>query len=302
MIQNVALWNYRIGLWHLFKAAAPLLLGTVLEYGEWELLTLFVHRLGPAEVATWTLLGAFWDFFEALTEGIGEAAANQVTYLLSAGQVEAAKKLSHGAILMAVTQAVLVTSVLYMSGQYLAVLFTTDPAIQNMMNDSIILIGIANVIMCFSQITWSLIGAQGRFRLATSVIFFSRWLVAMPCALISIYIFAYDLNAVSGSLVVGYATACCAFTVIVLRSDWDRLARLMQVMNQPPLVNPKIQHLISDDVGGDNEVNPNDHILGLVDLDNFDDSDDDSDGFGFGEYDDDNQVDTEAADPIAEEK
>ena len=49
LVQNVALWNYRIGMWHLFKATWPLLLGTVLEYGEWELLTLFVRRLGPAE-------------------------------------------------------------------------------------------------------------------------------------------------------------------------------------------------------------------------------------------------------------
>lgn len=49
LIQNVALLNYRVGLWHLFKTAGPLLLGTILEYGEWELLTLFIHPLGPAE-------------------------------------------------------------------------------------------------------------------------------------------------------------------------------------------------------------------------------------------------------------
>jgi len=295
LIQNVALWNYRIGIWHLLKAAGPLLLGTVLEYGEWELLTLFVHRLGPAEVATWALLGAFWDFFEALTEGIGEAAANQVTYLLSAGQIDCAKKLCYGAIFMAVTQAVFVISALYMSGQYLAVLFTTNPAIQHIMNDNIVFVGFASVIMAYSQITWSLIGAQGRFRLATFVIFFSRWMVTMPCALISIYVFVLDLNAVSGSLVVGYATACCALTVIVLRSDWDRLARLMQVMNQPPLVNSTIQHLVDKDVAVGDDVIADDHILGLVDLDNFDDSDDDSDGFGFGDYGDDDNDDEDAA-------
>merc|ERR1712003_489102 len=260
------------------KAAGPLLLGTVLEYGEWELLTLFVQRLGPAEVATWALLGAFWDFFESLTEGIGEAAANKVVFLLSAGQIDHAKKLCYSTIFMAVTQAVLVTSALYMSGQYLAVLFTSDPAIQHIMNDNIVFIGFANVIMAFSRITWSLIGAQGRFRLATFIVFFSRWVVTMPCALISIYVFVLDLNAVSGSLVVGYATACCALTVIVLRSDWDRLACLMQAMNQPPLINSTIQHLIDKNVPISDNRNADDCILGLVDLDNFDDSDDDSDG------------------------
>ena len=253
-------------------------------------------------VATWALLGAFWDFFEALTEGIGEATANQVVYLLSAGQIDHAKKLCHGAVFMAITQAVLVTSALFMSGQYLAVLFTTNPAIQHIMNDSIVLIGFANIIMAFSQITWSLIGAQGRFRLATFIIFFSRWVVTMPCALISIYVFFFDLTAVSGSLVVGYATACCALTVIVLRSDWGRLARLMQVMKQPPLVTSTIQQLVDDDVAGGEDLDADDPILGLVDLDNFDDSDDDSDGFGFGEYDDINHTVTDAADPVAEEK
>ena len=106
----------------------------------------------------------------------------------------------------------------------------------------------------------------------------------MPCALICIYVFRLDLSAVSGSLVVGYATACCALTVIVLSSDWDRLAELMQVMNQPPLANPTTQHLVDKSPAVDDDVSPDDRILGLVDLDNFDDSDDDSDGFGFGDY------------------
>ena len=238
-------------------------------------------------------MGSFWDFFEALTEGIGEAAANQVVYLLSVGRIDCAKKLSYGAIYMAVTQAVLVTSALYMSGQYLVVLFSSNPTMQHMMDKSIVLVGLANVIMAFSQIAWSLIGAQGRFRLATFVIFFSRWMVTMPCALICIYVFDLDLNAVSGSLVVGYATASCALTVLVLRSDWERLAQLMQVMNQPPLAIPTIQNLVDKNAAVDGDINPDDPILGLVDLDNFDDSDDDSDGFGFGDYgDDDNDENT----------
>lgn len=230
-----------------------------------------------------------------MTEGIGEAAANQVTYLLSVGQVDRAKKLCYGSMFMAVTQAVLVTSVIYMSGQYLAVLFTTDPAIQHMMNNCIVLIGAANVIMAFSQITWSLLGAQGRFRLATFVIFFSRWFVTMPCALICIYVLGLDLNGVSGSLVVGYATACFALTVLVLSSDWDRLARLMQVMNQPALTNSPI--LVDKNGVAGNDANNEDPILGLVDLDNFDDSDDSSDGFGFGDYDDDNDGDENETSP-----
>lgn len=284
IFQNIAFLNHKAGICHLLKAALPLFLGTVLEYGEWKLFTLFIQQLGPAEVATWALLGAFWDCFEALTEGLGEASANKVAYLLAAGHVNRAKKLCYGSIYMSTIQALLVTSALYMSGQYLAVLFTSDPAIQNIMNNTIVMIGFANVIMAYSRITWSLVGAQGRFRLATFVIFFSRWLVTIPCALISIYVFTLNLNAVSGSLVVGYATACCALSFIVLRSDWNRIVRLMQVMNQPPLLNPNKQQ-VGEGAGPEDVVNGNDPILGLVNLDDFDDSDDDSDGFGFGVYD-----------------
>ena len=231
---------------------------------------------------TWALLGSFWDFFEALTEGIGEAAANQVTHLLSVGRIDCAKKLCYGAIFMAAIQSVLVTSALYMSGQYLVVLFTTDPTIQH-------LIGLANVVMALSQITWSLIGAQGRFRLATFVIFFSRWLVTMPLALVCIFVFQLDLNAVSGSLVVGYSTACCALTVLLLSSDWVRLSQMMQIMNQPPLTNSK---MVDENGAIGDGIDPDDPILGLLDIDNFDDSDDsDSDGFGFGDYGDDDDDD-----------
>ena len=273
LIQNVALVRNKVGIWHLSKAAGPLLLGTILEYGEWELLTIFVRHLGTAEVATWVLLGAFWDVLEAFTEGIGEAAANQVAFLLSIGLPRRASNLSNGSIYMAVIQALLITSALYMSGQYLSVLFSSDPTIQHLMNNAIVMIGFANVIMSFAQITWSLVGAQGRFRLATSIIFFSRWLITMPVALIGIYAFYLDLNAVSGSLVVGYATATCAMSFVVLSSDWDRLSRTMQEMNQPTF---------DDFDGKENGVDPNeiDPVLGLVNLDDFDDSDD-SEGIGF---------------------
>merc|ERR1712070_351565 len=125
-----------------------------------------------------------------------------------------------GVILLAIVQSILITSGLCMFGQYLAALFSTDPTIQHMTNEAMLLIALANISMCCSQISWSLVGAQGRFRLATSVMFFSRWFVTIPMALICIFVFFLNLNAVAGSLLVGYSTAVCALTFIVLRSDW----------------------------------------------------------------------------------
>ncbi|KAL3926241.1 MAG: hypothetical protein SGBAC_013553, partial [Bacillariaceae sp.] len=225
-----------------------------LEYGEWEVLTIVLRYLGPAEVATWCLLGAVWDVLEAFTEGIGEAAAIQVAFLLAAAQPQRARKLSFSILYFGLVQSLLISSSLFMGGRHLAMLLTADNTMQHMMNDAMTLLGFANVAMSFSQVGWSLIGAQGRFRLATSVMFFSRWFVTIPVALVTIFVFFLDLSSISGCLIVGYSTASCVLTFIVIRSDWDRLANLMQQMNNP-----------SEKDELDFE---------------FDDSDDSSDGFG----------------------
>jgi len=247
-VQNPAM------LWNLIRAVFPLLIGTVLEYGEWEVITILLHFLGPAEVATWCVLGALWDVLEAFTEGIGEAAAIQVAFLLAAAQPERARKLSYSILYIGLVQSLLITSALLMGGRRLSMLLTTDNTMQHMMDDAMTLLGFANVTMSFSQVGWSLIGAQGRFRLATSVMFFSRWLVTIPVAVVTIFVFFLDLSSISGCLIVGYSTASCALTFIVIRSDWDRLANLMQQMNSPS----------------------EEEELGFE----FDDSDDSSDGFG----------------------
>lgn len=51
----------------LVKVAIPLAFGSLLAYAEWEVLTIFAVALGPAEAATWAILGFFWDVFESTT-------------------------------------------------------------------------------------------------------------------------------------------------------------------------------------------------------------------------------------------
>mmetsp|Transcript_28198 Transcript_28198/g.68586 ORF Transcript_28198/g.68586 Transcript_28198/m.68586 type:complete len:1125 (-) Transcript_28198:3331-6705(-) len=276
LLQNMAVVQNKAGLPLLLKTAFFLMCGAILEYGQWELLTIFVRFLGPAEVAAWVLIGALWDFMEAFTEGIGESAANQAAFLLSLGHAQLAKDLSFSALYWACFQSLLVTSALLMSGQYLAVLFSTDPTIQHLFNNTIAMIGAANFTMAFSQITWSLIGSQGRFRLGTVAVFFSRWFVVIPVAAISVFAFNLDLNALAGSLVVGYSTASSVLLLVLLKTDWVRLASIMQAMNAPPATLEDFEDSKLKDKN--DAVDP---VLGELDLDDFDDSSDSSEGFGF---------------------
>lgn len=195
------------------------------------MLLLFVSHLGPAEVATWSILGVIWKVLESSTEGIGEAAAIRVAYHLGHNNPDMAKRASFKAIFIAAIQSLFVTAILFMCGKNISSWLTTDATLQNMLNDTISLLGLGNVVMTYSMVMWSSVGAQGRYRLATLVILISRWLVTIPCSVVMVYAFNLDLNSLMGSVIVGFATAGLSLAYVLLRSDWERLAKILQELN-----------------------------------------------------------------------
>lgn len=56
MFRTVAIRNV-VAVLTVIKTAVPLALGEFLQYSEWEILTIFVAALGPAEVVTWGIVG-----------------------------------------------------------------------------------------------------------------------------------------------------------------------------------------------------------------------------------------------------
>lgn len=130
-----------------------------------------------------------------------------------------ARLLSYKAIFVSVVQSLFVTSYLYIIGKNLATWLTTDLTLQRIFNNVLTLVGLGNIVMSYWMISWSLVGAQGRYQLATLVVLLSRWLVAIPFAAASVYGLTLDLNGVIASIIVGSETACTAFAYVVLRSD-----------------------------------------------------------------------------------
>ena len=188
-------------------------------------------NLGPAEVVAWTLLGVIWKILESSTDGIGEAAATRVAYHLGSGNGDAARLSSYKSCFVAVVQGLLVTSALFMISKNLATWLTTDVTLQNMVNDVIPLVGLGNVVMNYALICWNLVGAQGRYRLATSVVLLSRWLVTVPIAAVFAYALTLDLKGMMAAVIIGFDTAGMALAYVLLRSDWLRLAQTMQDIN-----------------------------------------------------------------------
>lgn len=203
------------------------------------------------------MVGVLWQLLESSTEGFGEAAAVRVAYHLGSGNSALAKHASHKALLVATVQSLFITSILLMAGKNMAKILTPDPVLQTLLSSLILNVALGNFVMNFAMNVWSLLGSQGRYRLATVVILLTRWFVTMPVALICIYGFNLDLNSVMGAVTTGFATSVWALSYLFFRSDWDRLSRIMRELNAMMEVDSDFDDDSDDD--GDDDSDSEDH-------------------------------------------
>ena len=216
----------RQAVWSFMMTMLPLLMGSLVELREWEILVLFVRHLGGAEVAAWALMGILWEIFEASTEGLGEAAAVRVSLALSESNPEAAKVIAHKSILLCGISSIVITGVFLMTGTKLSVALTQDTTLQHLFNNLVGTTGLANIAMSLSQVYWSLLGSQGRFGVASSCILLCRWLLTMPLACLYIFKATFDLPSITSALAVGYMTSTTLLAWRLHKSDWTFYSNL----------------------------------------------------------------------------
>lgn len=178
-------------------------------------------------------MGVVWEIFVASTSGLGEAGAIRISYYLAENQPKQAKRLSHKVIFLAAIQAFGVGSIFILLGPNIAFVLTPYSVLQNMLSDLVGITALANFSMTFAQIYWALVGAQGRFGLASLCIILSRFIVIYPMAAICVFRYLFDTPSVAGSIAVGYATAAFALALIIMQSDWKQLALEAQEQLMP---------------------------------------------------------------------
>jgi len=220
---NFALTN-TAALWTLVRTAAPISVGEFIAYGEWEILTVFSAHLGPAEVSAWAYLGSVWDLFEVSTQGLGDAAEVRVGYHLGSGRPELAQKSSLQCLFWGTMIGTLVSSIFLCVGDDLPLILTKDPVLQHMIAEMLPLVAIGNISMTLGMVAWALVGAQGRYGLATRISTISSWIVTIPLACYFIYWKRYDLKSLAAAVVVGYSIMGTCMSYVLLRSDWKKLS------------------------------------------------------------------------------
>jgi len=210
-------------IWAISKVALPLAFGNLLAYAEWEILTILAAILGPAEAATWAVLGYVWGLFESTTGAIGSSSELRVAYHLGKGDHEMAKISAYKSILLAAIVTGSASASLMGLADLLPPLLTPDATIQGMLVELFPLVALGNVTMAMGMVCWAVVGAQGRYRLSTTIATSCAFCITLPIAA-AVTMMRIDLQGLTFAVVVGYSVTAMLLSSYVLMSDWKALA------------------------------------------------------------------------------
>jgi Na+-driven multidrug efflux pump len=208
----------------LLGTSVALSLGEMMVYGEWQVLTVFASCLGPAEVAAWAILGSLSEFLELLIEAVADVADVRTAFLLGNAQPFQAKVSSYKTIYFGQMVAIVTSSIVFIWTDEIPTWLTSDVTLQNMVADVLPLLGIGNLCLTVGTICWTVLGAQGRYTLATTWGFFGQ-LVTMVLAAISSIVFRLEPQGQAVAYVTGYMVSGTIQSCIMLQTDWTMTSR-----------------------------------------------------------------------------
>jgi multidrug resistance protein, MATE family len=193
--------------------------------------TVFAKFLGPAEVAAWGILGSVWDVLEGSTEAIAEAGEVVSAFYLGAGKPKQAKMSAYKSLLLAFVISVLLTSIVFMCAEDLAYWMTDDLVLQQLVIELIPLFGVGNIALAIGSMAWTLVGAQGRYALSTSIGFAGSWCVTVPLSALFSIALNFNLKGQTAAVVIGYMVSGTWNTYILLVSDWQGISEKIIAYN-----------------------------------------------------------------------
>jgi Na+-driven multidrug efflux pump len=177
------------------------------------------------------LLGTVWDVLEATTEAISEAGEVRCAYLLGAGRFNDARVSAFKSMFLAFFASLLLSAIVLMCGESLAVWMTDDPTLQKLMSDLIPLFALGNIALTTGTTAWTLVGAQGRYSLSTAVGFAGSWCVTVPLAALFCVALNIDLRGQTAAVVAGYMVSGTWNLFFLLISDWQAISERVIAYN-----------------------------------------------------------------------
>jgi hypothetical protein len=103
------------------------------------------------------------------------------------------------------------------------------------------LIGVGNIFMVFGMTSWSLIGAQGRYKVATIISATMTICVTLPLATVFCIGMRYSLISLVGAVVIGYSTTGLFLGYILQMSDWLHISKNICALNEKDECSSELQ-------------------------------------------------------------
>jgi|AntRauTorckE5430_2_1112549.scaffolds.fasta_scaffold09505_4 Na+-driven multidrug efflux pump len=191
---------------------------------------MYLLLLNP--VAAWGIIESIWDLFEAATNGLAEAGSIRLAFHLGRGDVEASKLSSSKTLFLSTCLSCMMSAGFLFLIPYLPHWFTKDNTLQNMVEALLPFVAIGNILMAYGMVSWSLVGAQGRFKLATSVSAIMTLCITLPLSAGFCLGFRFSLEALVGAIVIGYSTTGLVMGFILQMSDWEGISKSVQAQHE----------------------------------------------------------------------
>lgn len=163
--------------------------------------------------------------------GIVDAGEVRVAHFCGKGRPDRAKSFAKKTVVVGLLISIVLSSIFLALGNKIPKWLTSDLAIQQMIKENIPLIGFGNILMTGGNTCWAVLGAQGRYRLATFIFFVSSWLVTIPLAAVSVYAFFLDLRGLTAAVIIGFQCACTTLGYFLLMSDWPRICEKVRTLH-----------------------------------------------------------------------
>ena len=169
-------------------------------------------------------MGWFWEAIEEISLAIADAAEVKVGKMMGSGQPYRARSMGNKSLYLGTLFSLIFSLPIIAMKDILTRFFTTDETLQTILTDLFPLVGVGNIALMFGSMCWSILGAQGRYALATALGLIGSWGVTIPLASIFALVLNFDLQTKVGSVVVGYACSGSLIASMLMRSDWEQLS------------------------------------------------------------------------------
>mmetsp|Transcript_12627 Transcript_12627/g.22502 ORF Transcript_12627/g.22502 Transcript_12627/m.22502 type:complete len:542 (-) Transcript_12627:39-1664(-) len=237
------------------KMVIPMAVGIVLENSGLQLISFSTGHIGEANIAGHAILSSLWGVLWAFYWGYGLALQVRVGSYLGQGSAEGARLVAKISIIMVIIICFTVGLGSYIWRNEIAHLFTNDPDVIKVVENSMYALVIDYFLGCMALCAVNLLEAMAQNRVLAITLSVGMWLVQVPMSLIFAYWLPYyaknrQVEGIWMGQVCGELFKLVLLWGYIARLDWEKMCLEAKERSEALEENGALEPLLSEE---DNE-------------------------------------------------